>query len=306
MNKKVRHIAAAVGDLIPFSLLSNRVDYPPFLPFYHLVSDMQHEYITSYLVRTQQQFEKELDYLLSHFKAVSLEEILASPDKNKMHLTFDDGLKECASLIAPILIRKGIPATFFVSPNFVDNKALFHRFKQSILVSKGILPNGGKKFYLHETEELDRLAQLNAIDFTAWQPYMNLSDISSLNSDGFSIGAHSMNHPEMWLLNEEDQFRQVADSMNWVVDHFNPPIKAFSFPFTDDGIKLSLFERLNQQQIVDVTFGTAGLKFDQFKNHLQRIPVELPVNWSIKKVVHFEYFYFKIRNLFSANVVRRN
>lgn len=305
MNSTIKNSIAFFGNSIPLSILRSHDGFPPFLPFYHVVSNEKLDYINSYKIRSVQQFKLELDYLLKHFKAVSLEEIFKSPGKNKMHLTFDDGLKECSAIIAPILKQKGIPATFFVNPDFVDNKQLFHRFKRAILESNGLLNKTQKKYFLHEAFYLDELAKEQNIDFSSYQPYMSLAEVQALHNDGFGVGAHSLNHPEMWLLSEEEQFTQIVESMNWVVRHFNPKTKAFSFPFTDDGLKMSLFDRLHQENIVDVTFGTAGLKYDKAKNHLQRIPVEQPLNWSIKKVVHFEYFYYSLRSFFNKNSVKR-
>lgn len=303
MNQVIRNSIAFAGQLFPLRLLRAGKSYPPFLPFYHVVSDLKPEYINSYRVRSKKSFEAELDYLLKYYKAVDLVEIINAPDKRKMHLSFDDGLKECHSIIAPILKRKGIPATFFVSPNFVDNGQLFHRFKRAILESKGILKHGGKKYFLQETDELDVIARDNKIDFSNWQPYMSSGELGSLSNDGFTIGAHSLNHPEMWSLSEDEQYRQVIESMQWVVDRFNPAIKAFSFPFTDNGLKQSLFDRVEKSKIVDITFGTAGLKNDSHPLNLQRIPIELKQGWSIQRVVHFEYFYHFLRSMVGRNVV---
>jgi peptidoglycan/xylan/chitin deacetylase (PgdA/CDA1 family) len=226
-----------------------------------------------------------------------------------MHLTFDDGLKECHSVIAPILKRKGIPATFFVSPGFVDNKELFHRFKCTILTSRGLLQPKREKYFIHESQLLDEVADRNGVSFSDYlainQPYMTLEEILSLKSDGFTIGSHSLNHPEFWTLSEDEQYRQIAESMKWVVDHFQPEIKAFSFPFTDDQVKLSLFEKLKANDVIDITFGTAGLKFDSCPINLQRIPVERKQNWDVRKVVHFEYFYYFVRSIAGKNRVIR-
>jgi peptidoglycan/xylan/chitin deacetylase (PgdA/CDA1 family) len=260
-------------------------------------------YINSYRVRTAAEFEKELDYFLRYFKPVSLKNILEKPDIRKMHLSFDDGLVECYSVIAPILKRKGIPATFFVSPDFVDNKKLFHRFKCSILEEEGVLERGGKKYFFNEEGELDQLAAKHGIDFTQYKPYMNMEQVHSLHNDGFLIGGHSMVHPEMWKLSEDEQFRQVSDTMQWVEQNFQPNIKAFAFPFTDDGLKSSLFERLKNKGVADVTFGTAGLKPDSKSINFQRVPVELR-NWSVQKTLHFEYFYYFVRGLAGENVVK--
>jgi peptidoglycan/xylan/chitin deacetylase (PgdA/CDA1 family) len=306
MNKSLKKYIAAAGNLLPYSWLAKSAEIPPVLPFYHVVTDEAAEYLNSYEVRTSKAFEKELDWLLKHYQAVSLETLITSPGKRKMHLNFDDGLKECHSVIAPILKRKGIPATFFVSPDFIDNKALFHRFKRAILQSRGILPANTKSFYLHEVHELDQLALEHHIRFSDFQPYLNKAELQALHIDGFTIGAHSLNHPEMWLLSEDEQYRQIAESMQWVTGRFEQNIRVFSFPFTDDGLKASLFHRLKANNVLDYTFGTAGLKFDEFPFHLQRIPVEQHRHWDLKKVMHFEYFYFKIRNLFSANTVKRS
>lgn len=305
MNHTIKKYLATVANVLPFKLLAKSQAVPPVLPFYHLVSDQALDYQNSYRVRTSRAFEQELDWLLKHYKAVDLDTILTSPDKQKMHLSFDDGLKECHSVIAPILKRKGVPATFFVSPHFIDNKALFHRFKRSILQAKGILPAKSKSYFLHEAPELEHLAQMHHVHFSDYQPYLSSEELRSLYTDGFTIGAHSLNHPEMWLLPETEQYRQVAESMQWVSERYRQKFRVFSFPFTDDGLKTSLFHKLKQNNVVDFTFGTAGLKFDEIPFHLQRIPVELHQHRDIKKVMHFEYFYFKIRNLFSANIVKR-
>ena len=306
MNRGIKNSIAFWGQMIPLQLLKNRNHFPAFLPFYHVVSDVTLDYIDSYVVRTRKQFEAELDYLLKYFKPVDLENIINSPATTKMHLSFDDGLKECYSIIAPVLKRKGIPATFFVCSGFVDNQQLFHRFKKAILESRGILPMGPKKYFIQDMNELDEIALKHEIDFSTYQPYMSLDEIMALDADGFTIGAHSLNHPEMWTLSEEDQYRQVIESMQWVIDHFQPNIKVFSFPFTDDGMTQSLFDRISASGQVDVTFGTAGLKYDSYPGHLQRIPVEQKQNWPIRKVIHFEYFYSFLRSIIGKNKVEHN
>lgn len=304
MNDKLKDIIAATGQLIPLNWLTTK-NQPPFLPFYHIVSDSQPDYISFYSIRNPKLFEKELDFLLKYFNAVDLDTLLKSPNRRNMHLTFDDGLTENISIIAPILKRKGIPATFFVSPDFIDNKVLFHRFKRAILEKKGIIKSGGNHFNYQQANELDQIALQHQIDFTSYKPYLTSEQLQQLHNMGFNIGAHSMYHPEMWLMNENEQFEQIANSMKWITERFNPKIKAFSFPFTDHGIKLSLFDKINNEGITDITFGTAGFKHDIAKNHFQRVPIERKEFWSIKKNAHFEYFYYFVRSLLKKNFVTR-
>lgn len=304
-NQIHKNILAFIAQFMPFDFLRCGQHYPPVLPFYHVVSDEPIDFINSYQIKTQAIFEKELDYLLSKYQAVDLATIISSAKKNQMHLSFDDGLEQCFSVIAPILKRKGIPATFFVSSAFVDNKAMFHRFKRAILEKKGLIAPGGKKYYLHEQQQLDDLAANHSICFSEYKPYMSVSQIKALHSDGFTIGAHSINHPEMWLLTPREQIEQIEQSMQWVIDHFNPEIRAFSFPFTDDRIEKHVFDAIKKNQMVDVTFGTAGLKYDSIPWHYQRIPLEYAYRQRIKKTMHFEYLYFHVRKLLSKNSVIR-
>lgn len=309
MPDQIKNLIAFLSNFIPLPFLISGKKYPPFLPFYHTVSDTKREYITSYVVRSQRLFENELDYLLKHYTPVDLETIFSTPQKGTMHLSFDDGLKECSTVIAPILKRKGIPATFFISSDFVDNKALFHRFKQAILEEKGLLTSTGKKIYFDKSAILDEIAEKKGVSFEQYliehQPYMSMGEIMKLQDDGFTIGSHSINHPEFWTLTEEEQYHQIAESMDWIVSTFTPKIKAFSFPFTDNGVSSSLFKKLEANRVVDITFGSAGLKYDQIPFNLQRIPIERKQNWSARKTVHFEYLYYFTRALLGANTVKR-
>jgi peptidoglycan/xylan/chitin deacetylase (PgdA/CDA1 family) len=306
MTGPLRNIIAFTGNLLPFKLLRTGKQFPAFLPFYHTVEDIAPGYIDSYTVKTTAQFEKELDYLLGRFKPVDLKTVVEHPRKKQFHLTFDDGLKTCHTVIAPILKRKGIPATFFVNTGFIDNKKMFHRFKKTLLAKQGI--NSENKMY-DQQSNLDKLASENKISFDKYlknaTPYMTCEEILSLKNDGFLIGSHSTDHPEFWAISEEEQFRQIAESMAYIEEHYHPGLRVFSFPFTDHGVKASLFERLKSENIVDYTFGTAGLKYDQTPTHFQRIPVESYQRWPIKKVVHYEYFYFFVRSLFGKNIVVR-
>ncbi len=117
MHKFPRLVSSQLGKLIPIKSLL-KINTPVFQPFYHVVSNDKLPHILNYNYRNTYQFEKELDFYLKYFKPVSLSELMTGKKlpKKVFHLSFDDGLKECAEIIAPILLRKGVPATFFVNP----------------------------------------------------------------------------------------------------------------------------------------------------------------------------------------------
>ncbi|WP_319231348.1 polysaccharide deacetylase family protein [Draconibacterium orientale] len=295
---------------------------PLFLPFYHTVGNTPFPHILNYPVIDEKQFKQELDFYLKYFKPVSLEELTKPTKPNSFHLSFDDGLKECAEIIAPILLQKGIPATFFVNSGFVDNKDLFHRYKASLIANKMHMhPDAEAENYLHENgvplnallqtpyskrEILDHAAELLEIDFQTFletqQPYLTTAQIKKLYNHGFSIGGHSHKHPEFWKISQKKQLKQIKKSMNWVVENVNPKVKAFAFPYTDDGVSGKMIKKIHNNRWCDISFGTAGVKYDEIPNHFQRYPAEQTGNFEAN--IKAEFVYFKLRKTIGKATVK--
>lgn len=295
---------------------------PVFLPFYHVVSNQPLPHILNYPTIGEKQFEQELDFYLQHFNPMSLEDLLKSPKPKSFHLTFDDGLKECAKVVAPILLQKGIPATFFVNSGFVDNKELFHRYKASLILNEmRIRPDAEVEKYLHENglsldkilqvpfskrDVLDHAAELLEIDFQSFletqQPYLTTTQIRDLHKKGFSIGGHSHKHPEFWQISEKKQLKHIKKSIRWVDENINPKVKAFAFPYTDDGVSAKLIRKIHDKGWCDISFGTAGVKYDELSNHFQRYPAEQKGNF--EQNVKAEFLYFKLRKAIGKATVK--
>lgn len=308
------------------------------MPFYHSVSNEYLPHLSNlYNPKTSREFEKDLDFLLKHYKPVDLNYIynLSSVKSKKpaFFLSFDDGLKEVHSMAAPILKRKGVPATIFVNSAFVDNKAIFFRYKASLLIDayqKKKLSEIGKrkinkvlgnpklsdldvqreilKLQFHQQEKLDELANILEVDFSEYlktrPPYLSSAEIKELQSEGHSIGAHSIDHPEFRFIHVEEQIRQAVGSLKFVKENFNPPIFSFSFPFTDFEVRKAFFQELEELKICDLTFGCAGLKHDPAPNHFQRIPLE-DFRGTAEEAIKFEYLYFILKSFLRKNTTRR-
>lgn len=329
------------APLIPLSSLIRLSGQNLFLPVYHAVegekplTHIQHLYTP----RGVKQFEADLDYLLSHFKPISLDDLLDVLQHKKMiaensfFLSFDDGLREVYDIIAPILLKKGIPATFFLNPAFIDNKNLFFRYKASLLIDEiqqntfsqhafDHIEDYFEHYQLHEDtfEEnllavdytrrivLDKIATILNYDFDNFlqkeQPYLTTEQINWLLKRGFTIGGHSIDHPLYMDITHEQQLMQTNTSIRLLQQVYGIDYKAFAFPFTDDGVKSRFFESVKEQQFVDISFGTAGLKDDECDFHFQRFPIELST-LSAKHQVTTEYLYYCLRSLMGKHVVRR-
>jgi hypothetical protein len=83
--------------------------------------------------------------------------------KPLLHLSFDDGLSACYDTIAPILLRKGVPATFFLNPAFIDNKALMFRYKISLCLNAldTVIDKLGKEELITAPKTIERLEEIS-------------------------------------------------------------------------------------------------------------------------------------------------
>ena len=313
MNKISGKVSRLAANLFTTKRLIT-AKLPVFLPFYHTVSDEKLPHILNYNYRNIQQFEAELDFYLENYEPISLAELNSGNFTGKVfHLSFDDGLKECAEIIAPILLRKGVPATFFINTAFADNKELFHRYKASLVLNElkrktenqvlqflnenGITTGNILQTSIHKTKIVDEAAGMLGVDFSRFldeqKPYMTTNQILGLQKQGFTIGAHSNRHPEFWLIDSERQKEEIRLSFDWLGKTIHPEIKAFAFPYTDSGVPKSVFEYLHRELGCDISFGTAGLKYDELDNHFQRYPAEQPGNFVTNLKTEIVYHFLR-------------
>lgn len=277
----------------------------PFMPTYHLVTDGEEVAHTRHLYRhrSARQFEADLDLLLQTFSPLTLDALVQHLEddeplpRHAMFLSFDDGLRQQYEIVAPILRRKGVPATFFITRDFVDNAALFYRFKASLLVDALMaadehqLARVGGHLQLPRPDldccaaavlgvgyanraVLDVLAAILELDFDAYladrRPFMTSGEIASLVAAGFSVGAHGLDHAPHGELSLEQQLRQMRESVEFVRSTFAAGPAAFAFPFSDAGVGAAFFEAAYASEGLAVSFATGARTQRQWRRNLRR------------------------------------
>jgi peptidoglycan/xylan/chitin deacetylase (PgdA/CDA1 family) len=310
-----------------------------FLPFYHAIADQPLAHIRHlYPLKNSRQFVSDLDELLKYYHPISLADFQAlqvsgdPPRRPVFLLSFDDGLRSFHDIVAPILLQKGVPAVCFLNSAFVDNQALFFRYKASLLLEvlsqneelnhnaaliawcKAHFPasSSWREALLSvgyaNRALLDELAALVEVDFNAFlqeqQPYMSSAQIRKLQQQGFDFGAHSIDHPEYRFLNLEAQLRQTTESLAFVQRQFGVQYPSFSFPFTDFGVSEAFFTQLRGQDNVGLTFGCAGQKQDSAPMHFQRTPLE-DGKLGVRDILHTELLYYLLKAPFGKNRITR-
>ena len=277
------------------------------LPFYHTVAEQPLPHVKHlYRMKTVQEFQKDLEFLLQHFKPIDIETFYhfhvnnIIPKKPVFHLTFDDGLKEIYEIVAPVLLKNGIPATFFINSGFTDNKALFYRYHASLIIEnfqkEGKLTNTLKTeilacSYKNKDELFQYFLPQEVTDFLhKKQPYLTTEQIKDLSNKGFTIGAHSVDHPYYYEITLDEQLRQTRESLKFVSSIVNQKLRLFAFPFTDFMVSKKFFEEI--KPAVDLSFGTAGLTLDEVLFNYQRIEGEKKKMKPLDSILRKEYLKF--------------
>jgi peptidoglycan/xylan/chitin deacetylase (PgdA/CDA1 family) len=299
-------------------------------PFYHIVDDANNMITNNlYSSKNKEEFIVDLCFLKKYFNPISVDEIEESKRKKKPSflLTFDDGLSNFFTTVAPILIKEKVVAINFVNPNFIDNKGLFFRYKVNLLLNKifeynltllqkkelqkitqipiiSYLKNVNQK----EEVNIQKIAKILRVSFNDFleneKPYLTKSQMVKLINKGFYFGGHSMSHPFYKTLSLEEQLLETLESVEYLQKEFKLKNRLFSFPFSDDGVSKIFFEKIKKENII--TFGTAGLKDDATENHIQRIPMEYSSKYSAETIIKGELLLYCIKRFLKRNKIIRS
>jgi peptidoglycan/xylan/chitin deacetylase (PgdA/CDA1 family) len=306
---------SSVSGFLPLDLLCRMAGQNFIAPFYHIVSDEDCPHVSHlYRYKNVREFERDIDYLARNYTPISshdLPNMLAGKYAGQkiMLLTFDDGLRQMYEVVAPILLRKGIPAVFFLNTDFIDNKALMFRYKASLAVEKdpdryfrAMIVSESNKQFIEETKgEMEEGCK----DFLKnYKPYMNIEQVRALIGQGFAIGSHSCSHPYYKNISLPQQLDETIVSMNILQKDFDLKERLFAFPFTDHGVSRLFFEKIFTEGRIDFSFGGAGIKADIDARQIQRIPME---GWaaSAEQILKSEYLYYLLRMPFFKNKIKR-
>lgn len=317
IRKDFIDFTSSFSGLLPLDLLRSFSGQNFVVPFYHIVSDDPCPHVDHlYRFKNSKEFENDLDYLTKNYQPVgadALPDILAGRYKGKkiMLLTFDDGLRQMYDVVAPILVKKGIPAVFFLNTDFIDNKALMFRYKASLI--KDMDKDKSAMFESRNDKDLEKeispesSAEIKNEIHTflkEYRPYMTSDQIRSLIAQGFAIGAHSCSHPYYEDLALDQQLAQTFDCMDILQRDFKVKEKLFAFPFTDHGVSKAFFERIFENGRMDFSFGGAGIKRDVHPRQFQRVPME---GWKAgaEQILKSEYLYYLLRSPLGKNTILR-
>ena len=249
---------------------------------------------------------KILEYVREHYSPVTYEQ-LADPKglqtpKTALHISFDDGFSECFTFVRPLFKKYGIPCTFFLATDFIDNQAMYYRNKVSLCIDRVAAGDEQQAWTLLNQEfslnlanredflrwvksltdeaAVDRVCSLLGVDYQSYLidvgPYLTRDQVRSMAGDGFTIGAHSRKHHKLVRLSQEERAEEISESCRAVAAITGQASVPFSFPNSGDGVDRRFLEELRlAYPEIGLIFDTKGLRPGN-RTVLNRVWVEAP------------------------------
>ncbi len=309
-TRLVPAVVSGVFGRVAYPLLRAVAGVNPLVVYHHIVSDEPVPHVERlYGFRSIAEFTRDIETVVRDYRPISVQELLACraagepAPAGSVLVSFDDGLRECADVIAPILQAKGVPGCFFVNSAFVGNAAMAYDLQ------KGLLADRVTTTSLSRTAEsqlrrllgaadlgpvdldgailsvpyasrslLEEIAAVVDVDFGAYlsdvKPYMDHDQVRGLVAVGHAVGAHSVDHPRYSDLTLDEQLAQTLDSVRFVRTNFDVDYGVFAFPSSDDGVGSAFFAALAGTGEVDLCFGNQGILDDAVDMVLQRTTME--------------------------------
>ncbi len=242
----------------------NLLDTPIIILVYHRVTDLSSD--PEMLAVAPDNFRRQVEFLKQHFSIVRFEEKWPNLKEPSVAITFDDGYADNVLEALPILEEAGVPATFFISTGRVgtENEFWWHRLEGFLLQDKEY-PSGFTLNDIHHgrTWNIETLQQrrelynsLNALmqrigpdrredwldQLKKWSGAedvdlnihrtMTHDEIKRLAASPWTtIGAHTVTHPVLSALTEEQQRSEIITSKQDLGKITGMEIATFSYPF---------------------------------------------------------------------------
>lgn len=189
-------------------------------------------------------FARQLDLLLeAAVEVVSLDDLMSvvlhsdRPDPiRRVAITFDDGYRGAVQIGVEELVRRGLPATFFVVPGLVGN----HTFWWDALSAPGdTLTCEVRKAALDQAQgrddEVMAWARRQGLAIGTVPEHARSASEAELRAaathDGIQMASHTWSHPNMAQLKEEECRSELERAAAWLRERFGAQPEWLSYPY---------------------------------------------------------------------------
>jgi peptidoglycan/xylan/chitin deacetylase (PgdA/CDA1 family) len=211
---------------------------------------------------TADEFDTIMGWVQKQFSVIPLSEAVhrlanGSLPPAAAAITFDDGYRDNLEVAAPILKRRGLPATLFVASGFIDGGIMFNdmvieAIRLTTLPSLELPSLDIENLPLVSQDDrrsaLTRLLplikylplsqRLAAVENLVARTQANLprdlmmttEQLRKISSFGFEIGAHTVKHPILKTLSDIDARQEIVQSRQNLEEMIDKKVTLFAYP----------------------------------------------------------------------------
>lgn len=211
---------------------------------------------------TADEFDTMMSWVQRQFTVIPLSEAVrrladGSLPPAAAAITFDDGYRDNLEVAAPILKRRGLPATLFVACGFIDGGIMFNDVVIEAVRATSMpmleLPELGVGPFPMSTLDQRRAAlsrllpaikhlpsekRREAVDSLAKRARVTLprdlmmttAQLRQFAASGFEIGSHTENHPILAVLHDTEAHGEISRGRDSLERMLDQRISLFAYP----------------------------------------------------------------------------
>jgi len=213
-------------------------------------------------------FDELIGWINEWFEILPLDEAVSSLRRGGLParaaaITFDDGYADNLLNAVPVLRKHGVHATFFIATGFIGQGCMWNdtiiesvRRAKVPAIDCGFVGLGnlavenkdqkrsaieqlvGAVKYLPLAQRAEAVARI-ADRCSAQLPQdlmLTLPQLRELHGAGMGIGAHTVSHPILAMLDEKSARKEIADSRDFLVGTLGAPVGLFAYPNGKSGV----------------------------------------------------------------------
>ena len=247
-------------------------------------------------------FDNHLNILKKYFNVLKLSEAIelmssGSLPQRSVSITFDDGYMDNIDIALPLLMKWRLPATFFISTGFLETKVMWNDIviesirnaREKILdltdlhmpvfnIETVTYKQKALHFILQKIKYKNPSERLRAAKKIALklnyverkQLMMNASGVKLLVDSGMEVGAHTVNHPILNSIGNNDSRAEIESGKCMLESIINKKVTIFAYPngkpnsdYNRDHI--NILKECNFRAAVSTAWGYADVSNDLYQ-----------------------------------------
>jgi peptidoglycan/xylan/chitin deacetylase (PgdA/CDA1 family) len=257
--------------------LSWRADFAILM--YHQVLDVEHNrenHLPSGMLTFEDTFDKQMKYLKKHFNVTALDELVGclrdrkNPPARSVAITFDDGWRDNYLFAFPVLKKYGLPATIFLSTDYIDTSRVFWFHAVNLILRAGALSSQKMTEILNGFEQISQEEKKAVVESLAFadafveklkkiEPHiqekiivemikksgiqmsgtnrrrwmLDWDEIKQMAENKISFGSHAGSHRILTHLDSGEIKTELIESKGAIEEKTKGPVSCFAYPNGD-------------------------------------------------------------------------